>query len=266
MKRLLRILTILLLVSVSSSCSSSLQNIEHLFNDKKYEDAISDLNQYLFFHVTDVKALHMRARCYEELGQIEKSKTDYERIISIDNEYAQAYAGLGKLLFDQKDYDNAELRFLRAATLDSNDFDIFYLLGRTMLMTHKYRKAEEFLRRATELRPEFAKVHFYTGMALAYQGDALGCAAAFNSYVNYEPDNLIGRYNRGFAYMNAGYLDWAIEDFDAVLNQKPNHIEAMAHKGLCLATLGDSEGCLLIQNAANKGSEYARAQLEICGA
>src|SRR5688572_11694820 len=110
MKRLLRTLTTLLLITISTSCSSSLQNIEQLFNNKNYNDAISDLNQYLFFHVTDVKALYMRARCYEELGDLAKSKADYERILDIDNGYAQAHAGLGKQLFDQKDYENAELR------------------------------------------------------------------------------------------------------------------------------------------------------------
>ena len=264
MKRLLRTLTSLLLIIASSSCSSSIQNIEQLFNNKKYEDAISDLNQYLFFHVTDVKALHMRARSYEEIGELEKSKADYERIISIDDQYAQAYAGLGKLLFEQKDYKNAELRLLRAASLDSNDFDILYLLGRTRIMTGKFKSAEEFLRRATELNPDHTKVYFYTGMALAYQGDALGCAASFNSYVNREPDNMVGIYNRGFAYMNAAYVTWAIEDFDKVLKKNPNHIEAMAHKGICLAAMGNSEGCLLLQNAANKGSQYAKDQLAYC--
>ncbi|WP_339865658.1 tetratricopeptide repeat protein [uncultured Algoriphagus sp.] len=264
MKRLFRIMTILLLVYSTSSCSSSLQNIEQLFNNKKYEDAIENLNQYLFFHVTDVKALHMRARCYEELGELEKSKADYETIILIDDQYAQAYAGLGKLLFEQKDYKNAELSLLRAATLDSEDFDIIYLLGRTMLMTQKFRKAEEFLRLAIELNPDHAKVYFYTGMALAYQGDALGCAASFNSYVSREPDNMVGKYNRGFALMRAGFLEWALEDFDAVLKAKPNHLEAMTQKGICMKYLGDSQGCEFIQKAANQGNELAKSQMELC--
>jgi tetratricopeptide (TPR) repeat protein len=270
MKRLPRILTISLLVFLLTSCSSSIQSIEGLFNNQKYEDAISELNQYLFFHVTDVKALHLRARSYEEIGELEKSKADYERIIDVDDQYAQAYAGLGKLLFEQKDYQNAELRLLRAATLDSEDFDILYLLGRTMIMTEKYQKAEEFLRMASKLDPDFAKAYYYTGMSLAFQGDAMGSAALFNSYVNREPDNLVGRYNRGFALMNAafipGALEWALEDFDAVLKQNPNHLEAMARKGLCMASLGDTEGCQLIQTAADKGSAFAKAQLDFCNA
>ena len=264
MKRFPRILTISLLIVFLSSCSSSIQTIEGLFNNQKYEDAISELNQYLFFHVTDVKALHLRARSYEEIGELEKSKADYERIIDIDDQYAQAYAGLGKLLFEQKDYPNAELRLLRAATLDSDDFDILYLLGRTMIMTEKFTKAEEFLRMAIELDPDYAKTYYYAGMALAFQGEALGCAALFNAYVSREPDNLVGVYNRGFAYMRAGYLEFALEDFNTILKEKPNHLEALAQKGICMAYLGDSEGCELIQKAANQGSELAKSQLENC--
>lgn len=238
MKRLLRTLTILLLIIVSSSCSSSLQKAEQQFNNEQYEEAITNLNQYLFFNVTDVRALHIRARCYEEIGEIEKSKSDYERIISIDKEYAQAYGGLAKLLFEQKDYENAETMILRAATLDAKDFDIMYLLGRTMLMNRKFMKAEEFLRKAQELNPNYAQVYYYTGMALAYQGDAIGCAASFNSYVSREPNNMIGRYNRGFALMNAGYLEWALEDFNAVLKQNPDHEEANIKKQICMTYLG----------------------------
>ncbi|SFU13552.1 Tetratricopeptide repeat-containing protein [Algoriphagus locisalis] len=238
MKRLLRTLTILLLIIISSSCSSNLQEAQQLFNDEQYEEAISNLNQYLFFTVTDVKALHLRARCYEELGEIEKSKSDYERIIDIDKEYAQAYGGLAKLHFEEKDYENAENLILRAATLDPEDFDIMYLLGRTMLMNGKFKKAEEFLRKAADLNPDYAQTYYYTGMALAYQGDALGCAASFNSYVSREPNNMVGRYNRGFALMNAGFMKWAIEDFDAVLKQNPDHTEALAKKEICMKYLG----------------------------
>ncbi|UZD23645.1 tetratricopeptide repeat protein [Algoriphagus halophytocola] len=264
MKRFLRILTTVLIYSFAFSCSENIQSIESLFNNGHYEEAIEEVNHYMFFHVTDIKALHIRARSYEELGELEKARADYERILDIDNQYAGAHAGLGKLLFDQEDYKNAELRLLRAATLDPNNFDIYYLLGRTLLMTGNFKLAEEMLRKASDLEPEFPQAYFYTGIALAKQGDALGCAAIFNTYLKYEPDNMVGRYNRGFAMMNAGFLEWAIEDFDAVLKKNPNHIEAMAKKGLCLASMGDSEGCLLLQNAANKGSKYAKAQLQVC--
>ncbi|WP_373398161.1 tetratricopeptide repeat protein [Algoriphagus halophilus] len=188
------------------------------------------MDSYLFFHVTDLKAFHLRARSYEELGNIPMAKKDYERIIAMDDEYAQAYAGLGKLIFEEGNYDLAESYLLRAASLDPKDFDIIYLLGRAQLMTEKYASAENFFKMAIELNPEFPKVYFYEGMARAMRGDVLGCAVSFNKYVQYEPDQIVGRYNRGFALMRAGYIGYALEDFEEILRTNPNHVEALAKK------------------------------------
>ncbi len=239
-------------------------SIETEFDRGNYQYVIEELNTYLFFKVNDLKALHMRARSYEELGKLKEAIADYKKIITLESKYAQAHAGIGKIYFELKDYEEAELYFLRAATLDPEDFDIIYLLGRTQLMQEKFASAEEFLTLAKEINPKNANVHFYQGMARAFRGDVLGCAASFNNYVKYEPDNLVGLYNRGYAYMKAGYLNWALEDFEAVLTQNPNHIEAMAKKGFCMASLGNAEGCQLLQTAAAKGSEYAKNQKEIC--
>lgn len=264
MKRFLHILTIILVNILVSSCSNNFQKIEALYEDKKYQATIDELDSYLFFHVTDLKALHLRARSYEEIGKIAEAKKDYERIIALDDNYAQAYAGLGKILFEEEDFSRAESYLLRAATIDSEDFDILYLLGRAQLMTEKYSSAENFLKKAKELNPDYAQVYFYEGMSRAMRGDVLGCAASFNSYVSREPNQVVGRYNRGFAYMRAGYIEFALEDFDEVLKLNPNHVEALAKKGYCMATLGDTEGCHLIQEAARKGSLYAQNQKEIC--
>jgi len=264
MKRLFHTITIFTLFLSFSSCSEDLPAIEQIYKNGDYKKAISELNGYLFFHVTNVKALHLRARSYEELGEIGKAKADFERIIDLDAKYAQAYAGLGKILFDQKKYKEAELYLLRAATIDYENFDILYLVGRTQIMLKNYESAEKFLEMAKDLKPEFANLYYYQGMARALRGDVLGCAASFNTYVKMEPDNTIGRYNRGFALMKAGYIQWALDDFDAILKSNPNHIEALAKKGYCMAKLGDEAGCQILQLAASKGSRYAQDQVEVC--
>ncbi len=265
MKRYVHKITILLLILVVSiSCSANLDPIEQLFKEQKFEEAISELNKQLFFNVTDIRSLHLRARSYEELGDLKLAIRDYERIIKLNPDYAQAYAGLGKILFEKKDYANAESYLLKAAMLDSEDFEILFLLGRAQLMVKKYESADNFFSIAKELNPKFPKVYFYQGMARAYSGDPNGCAASFNQYLKLEPDNLVGRYNRGFAYMKIGYLHWALEDFEAVLKANPEHLDAQAYKGFCMAAMGDPSGCELIQSAAAKGNEYAKNQREVC--
>ncbi|WP_297334900.1 tetratricopeptide repeat protein [Algoriphagus sp.] len=264
MLRKIHIPTIALISFWLSACQSTLNEAEILFKNQAYEEVVSKLDNYLFFNVTDLKALHLRARAYEELDRIPEAIKDYERIIALDRDYAQAFAGIGKIYFNQKNYKDAELALLNAANKDPEDYEILYLLGRTLLVNENYSLSEEFLMKAREINQKDAKLHFYLGMARAFRGDILGCAASFNTYVNFEPNNAVGRYNRGFALMRAEYYEWALEDFEAVLKQNPNHVEALAKKGICLKQLGDSQGCQFIQEAASKGSDFAQSYLELC--
>ncbi len=265
MKRPTHILTIFSSILLLFSCASNPAEIEALYNSGKYEEVISEINLRLFFHVTDIKSLHMRARSYEELKQYDDAINDYNRILKIDNDYAQAHAGIGKILFEKGQYPKADLHILRASTIDPKDFDIIYLAGRSQLMLQKWENAETFFRQAQIMNPDYAPIYYYTGMARANRGDVYGAAASFNTYINKEPDNLVARYNRGFALLKIGYLPWALEDFDFILKNNPNHIEALGKKGICLAKMGNPEGCQMIQEAAKRGSDYASSKLEeIC--
>lgn len=261
MKRLNHISTILLSIFLIS-CSADPAEIESLYSQKKYDQAISAINRRLFFHVGEIKMLHIRARCYEELGQTDEAIEDYERILDFDPDYAQAHAGIGKILFDKEYYRQAELSILKAASLDPEDFEIIYLAGRSQLMVKNWERAETFLKQAQEMNKEFAPIYYYMGMARASRGDVYGAAASFNTYLQKEPDNITARYNRGFAMLKIGYLPWALEDFEFVLKNNPEHVEALARKGVCLARMGNAEGCSLLKEAAAKGSDFALNKLE----
>jgi tetratricopeptide (TPR) repeat protein len=262
MKRPTHILTILSSLLLLFSCAAAPVEIEALYNSGKYEETISEINKRMFFHVTDVKFLHMRARSFEELKQHNDAIKDYQRIISIDKNYAQAHAGIGKILFEKKQYAKAELYILKASSIDPENFEILYLAGRCELMLEKWANAERFLKLAEKMNPDFAQTYFYTGMARANKGAVEEAAVSFNSYVQKEPNNLVARYNRGFAMMKLGYIPYALEDFEFILKQNPNHTEALGKKGICLAMMGNPEGCQLIQEAAKKGSDYALNQME----
>lgn len=262
MKRLLNISTIISCVLLLFSCTADPAETEALYRNGKYEEAISAINRRLYTHPKEIKSLHIRARCYEKLGNLDKALDDFNRIIDIDTRHAQAYAAIGRILFEQEFYNDAELYTLKAASLDPEDFEIIYLTGRSQLKVKNWERAEIFLKQAEKMNPDFPQVYYYTGLARANRGDVNGAAASFNTYLNKEPDNLAARYNRGFAMLKIGYLPWALEDFDFVLKKNPNHNEALARKGICLARMGNPEGCQLIQEAAKKGSDYAESHLE----
>ncbi|EOZ98345.1 TPR repeat protein [Indibacter alkaliphilus LW1] len=248
-----------------SSCLGTYNEGEYYFQQQEYEKAVSMFSNALFINVTDVRALHMRARSYEELEDFALAKKDYEAILKLDPKYAQAHAGIGKLFWKMGDFRNSEIYLLKAAQHDPEDFEIIFLLGRAMIKNRRFKQADEFFQIAKQLEPEDARVYYYQGMARSQIGDLLGAAGSFNMSLKYDPDNLSARYNRGICRMMVGHSSWAVEDFDHVLKIKPDHIEALARRGNAKINANDPSGCQDLQEAANKGSWYAKMWLERCG-
>jgi Flp pilus assembly protein TadD len=246
------------------ACVGSFKDGEALFLDGNYKLAIKEFNRVLFVSITDVKSLHLRARSYEELEMYDEALQDYKRILSLEPRYAHAYAGIGKIAWKQADMKKAEQQFLLAALYDPKDYEILVLLARSLIKNGRYESAVEFLEDAIALKPEEPMPHYYMGIASAYAGDGLGVITAFNKYLEFEPDNINAHYNRGFALMKLGFKEWAVEDFDVVLDQNPKHYEALTRRALCLMEKNKRQACLDLETAAFHGNPLATANLEMC--
>lgn len=259
-----RYIFLILVASLLLSCQGNYTEGEVLFRSGSYDKAISAFDTHLFLNSTDVKALQLRARAYEELEDFPNALADYRKILKLEPNHAQALAGIGKIHWKKEDYRQAELYFLRAAKIDMDDFDILLLLGRTLLINKNYKAADEFLQFAKELQPKDHRAYYYQGMARSQIGDLLGAAGSFNMCLIYDPENLPAKYNRGLILLNLGEAQWAMEDFDAVLKANPGHVEALARRGLSKQLLGMSEGCQELLTAAKQGSSYAAFHSQNC--
>jgi tetratricopeptide (TPR) repeat protein len=257
-------LIIVLFFLLIQGCIGSFNEGERLFRSGKFEESIQEFSKVLFVKVTDINTLHLRARAYEELGEWQKAEDDYRSILKLDPKHAQAYAGLGKINWENKRFREAENFYLLAANNDPTNFDILFQLGQALLKNKKYETADEFLQLAKEIDDKNPLVYFYQGMARSQIGDLLGAAGSFNMCLKYDPDNLVALYNRGLVRMTIGFLSWALEDFEKVLENKPNHVEALARRGATKILLNDPSGCTDISQAAAKGSAFAQIQLENC--
>src|SRR5690606_10611663 len=180
-----------------------------------------ETNRLLFFNNADIRVLNLRARSYTELEQYEEAIRDYEHILRWDPRNALAYASIGRIHWLQENYDDAEYNLLRAVGLEPTNVPFLVLLGRVMIKKENYEKADEFLFLAREVDPTEASIYFYRGIAQAHLGDVLGTAAQFNTYLRYSPGDLTAHYNRGYAFLQMGFIEWALGDFEFVLRAKP---------------------------------------------
>ena len=180
---------------------------------------------------------------------------DYPTSISNDPAHTQAYAGIGKILIE-KEYDlQDELPILQSLQPRSRRFRNPLFGGKVPADGQKLGKSRKHPQAGPNHESRLRRNLYYLGVSRAERGDIYGAVASFHTYLIKGSDNITVRYNRGFAVLKIGYSPWALEDFDFVLKNRPDHIKALGKKGICMARMGNPEGCLLIKEAAEKGSD-----------
>ncbi|GGF37666.1 tetratricopeptide repeat protein [Echinicola rosea] len=260
----MRLLLASICVLTFCSCGGDFDQARRHFENQQFNDAISELNWVLFMKMADVEALQLRAMSHEALEEYDEALTDYKRILQLKPRDGKAHAGIGKIYWEQKEYKHAEMNLLLAAKEDPENVDLLILLSRAMMKNENYRSADEFLKSARDIDEKNASIYFYRGIVQANLGDPMSTASQFNMYIMYAKDNLKAYYNRGFAYMRMGMTDWAKEDFDFVLEKKPDHYEALARRAVCSMDSNPGQACLDLHQAAKNGSKYAQEKLELC--
>lgn len=122
-------------------------------------------------------------------GDLEKAITFFEKSLSIDNEYPDAFNNLGSAYLgifmktrDSRAYQNAVENFKKAIELDPNHASAYNGLGGAYLQTGDLDGAIGCLERALELKPDFGHALYNLGLAYLGKGDKSKALEYFNTY------------------------------------------------------------------------------------
>ena len=118
------------------------------------------------------------AREYYELGNasilqahnVRAALANYDKALSLDPGYVDAYIRKGITLQDAGDYEEALKHFNQAAALSPSNFKAFYNRGKNHLHCGRIEQAIADFDKAVSLKPQHAKAHELFGDALARNG------------------------------------------------------------------------------------------------
>ena len=121
---------------------------------------------------------------------------DYERALSFDSNYADAYYNIGEANYMLQRYTASVTAYQNATRLNPRFDDAFYNLGICYSALKKYQSAIDSYQRAIEINPNYSKA--YNNMGAAYENleqydRALQC---FNRALEIDPNFEIARENR----------------------------------------------------------------------
>jgi protein O-mannosyl-transferase len=130
----------------------------HLIELGQFGPAIDELQQVI--NLTSDRGLQADAyanlgTAYRQSGDPMKARESYEESLRINQSQPTAWLGMGILLDQQGDAQQAALDFARAAEIQPNP-RAFFLLGRTLARLDRKAEARAAFENALKLQPDFA--------------------------------------------------------------------------------------------------------------
>jgi CelD/BcsL family acetyltransferase involved in cellulose biosynthesis/Tfp pilus assembly protein PilF/GNAT superfamily N-acetyltransferase len=132
----------------------------------------------------------------------------------------------------------AERLYRLALAADPQHFDATHLLGVVFLQRNECEAAEQQIKRAIFLKPDFAAAHNNRGNALRACKRAQEALTSYDRAIELRPDYAEAHNNRGCALLDLNRRDDALPSFDKAIALKPDYAFAFGNRGNLLRDIG----------------------------
>ncbi len=144
------------------------------------------------------------------------------------------------------------------------DFRVFSNYGLILIGLGNFKDAEFCLRKAIELKPDYAEAHLNLGNILQGLGKFKEAAISTHKAIELKPDFVIAYLNLGNILKNLGQLEKAELCLRKAIALKPDFVDAHLNLGNILQGLSDyKEAELCIRKAIALKPDYAEAHLNL---
>src|SRR5882762_11934621 len=196
--------------------NSKLYNLGWCYNELgDYSRAQSSLKRALDLNAQDSKSEIEIAYSYRKLGEKEPKASPratedfaeavnaYKSAIQLDSQSVSAYTGLGDVLYlAVKQYPEAVKAYTAAVRMSGANPAprVLYNLGWLNNDLKHYAEAIQFLKQATQLKPEDVDAFFELGFAQKQQENYPAAIGSFSEAVRLKPDYGNALYQLGWIY------------------------------------------------------------------
>jgi tetratricopeptide (TPR) repeat protein len=134
-----------------------------------------------------ISSLFMAAVGHEERGKAEDSIPLYESILALDESHAPACINLGTILYNLREFAQAEKLYRRATLADPKYALAFFDLGNALDELRRLPEAIEAYRRAIQLVPGYADAHYNLALAYERTSERRRALRHWNYYIKLDP-------------------------------------------------------------------------------
>jgi len=207
------------------------------FEQGKYYYAISDFINAIRLKSNFARAHYNLAYSKFNLGDYSSAIDDVETSILYDPEYCNAKNLLGLIYNNLDNADSAFLAFESARNCDMEVSLYPFNMAYMRYKTQEYEEAIAYFNEALEKGSTDVSIFNYLGNSYDVVGKYEQAIEAHSKYIDGNPEDYVGFYNRGLAYFHMQNYQKAINDLEqsAVLDDSDPDIFlklAQSHQGL----------------------------------
>jgi tetratricopeptide (TPR) repeat protein len=219
---------------------------------------------YIYDLTGDVDAHLALAEVYNKVGLETLATPEWQKVLKIRPDNAEAHNGLGLALAGCGQLDEAIAHFQRALEIKRDYAEAHNNLGTARVGRGELDEAMAHYRKALEIKPDYAEVHVNLGVALARCGRIDEAMAHFQRALEIEPGYAEAHIDLGTALANRRRMDEAIAHFKKALEIEPDYAEAHINLGIALAGSGRTDEAMAhFQKALEIKPDYAEAHINL---
>ncbi|AWW32993.1 hypothetical protein DN752_00245 [Echinicola strongylocentroti] len=148
-----------------SGCGNSGESKgDALFQQGSYQEAIAAYSDRLATKPKDVEALYSRGRAYEELGDLESAKADFEAGFKLDDKNVKLLMALSNVYQKEGNHERSLLYAEYATTAPGAPAMAYFMKARAL---HQIGSTEEAMKEYTaaiEQDKDFGQAYYYRGV------------------------------------------------------------------------------------------------------
>lgn len=240
--------------------------VDKAMTTKDYGAALKELNRLIAAKPKNLsELLKLKAEVCLTANRYEDAKSIYEQILAA-REVPWARLGLGRVLFLQKDYAQAEEIFTQLLTLDPNLVIAYDWLAKTQTARKAFDEAEATLQTAVRLSPRALKRQQLLGKLALSNGNSTLAEAAFDRAVTLAKHSVLNHPSLLAGLATSKSANQKHEEALRVVGELGHlfaaHPEATFYAESTSAIVKRNQGDLAGSMEAMEGAERAMARLD----
>jgi tetratricopeptide (TPR) repeat protein len=202
---------------------------EYLLGKKYYIKALADAYRATGIDTTNARYFFVLGNICFAVNKTKAASVAYERAVTLDKDYYEAYLKLGELYLYVKEHEQSLKNYDEALRIQPNCDRCYFYKGMNFREMYKIRDhnklAIEQFQKATAINPD----NFDAYIQLGELNDSIKPALAleyYNAAVRLKPKSVEALYHRAYHYQVHNQFDSAGADYKRITELNPDFMNA----------------------------------------